>query len=108
MTSKPNNPRAFTLTEVMLSVALVLILLLGVNSVFRMTSDTVGAGQAISTINRDHRAVQATLYRDVKNAVTTEAPCFIIVSQRIPALRRRHHPTLSRTDDDDGPESRRR
>ena len=57
MPRPPNQPRrAFTLIEVMISIALVLILVLGINQVFKLTSDTVGAGQALASKARDYRA----------------------------------------------------
>jgi prepilin-type N-terminal cleavage/methylation domain-containing protein len=52
----------FTLVEVMISVALVLILIIGINQAFKMVTDTVGAGQTLSAIVRDNRAIQPVLY----------------------------------------------
>ncbi len=71
--------RGFTLIELMISIALVLILLLGINTVFSVSSDAIGAGQQLSTMQRDIQAAQATLQEDFRNAVK-DAPLFIIAS----------------------------
>lgn len=81
--------RGFTLIELMVSMALVLILILGVNAVFRLTSDTVNAGMALSAADRDNRAVQPVLYNDMQTAVLEGAPFFIIRSERVAAFRNR-------------------
>jgi prepilin-type N-terminal cleavage/methylation domain-containing protein len=77
-------PRAFTLIELMVSIALVLILILGVNTVFRIATTSIGAGNAISDVTRENRNVQAIIYDDFKNAVvrTPEMPAFVIRSTR--------------------------
>ena len=79
----------FTLVEVMISVALVLILIIGINQAFKMVTDTVGAGQTLSAIVRDNRAVQPVLYGDLRGAVTQNPPAFIIASSRVNAFRNR-------------------
>src|SRR5688572_6673984 len=58
--------RAFTLVELMISVVLVLLLILGINQVFRITADAVGAGQSMSSIVRDNRAAHVSFYSDLK------------------------------------------
>ena len=63
--------RAFTLVELMISIALVLVIILGVNAIFKMASDTVNAGQALSGANRDNRAIQSVIYQDFQSAVET-------------------------------------
>lgn len=78
--------RAFTLVELMVAVALVLLLILGINEVFRLTSQTVGAGQSLSTALRDQRAVRSILSEDFNN-VAPDAPAFIITNQAITAFR---------------------
>jgi type II secretory pathway pseudopilin PulG len=80
---------AFTLVEVMISVALVLFLIIGVNQVFKMTADTVGAGQRMSANVRDNRAAQGVLFNDLNNAVTQSPPIFWIASSRTSAFRNR-------------------
>jgi len=89
----PNS--AFTLVELMISMVLVLLLILGINRVFQMTSDAVGAGAAQSDIVRGNRAAQASINNDFRVAVSPQAsnkpngdaPFFIIRSQREPAFR---------------------
>jgi prepilin-type N-terminal cleavage/methylation domain-containing protein len=68
---------AFTLVELMISIALVLLLLVGVNQVFRLTGETVGAGQALSAASRDIRSAQATINEDFRN-LATDGPIFMI------------------------------
>jgi type II secretory pathway pseudopilin PulG len=76
----------FTLVEVMISVALVLFLIIGVNQVFKMTTDTVGAGQVLSLNIRDARAAQEVLQTDLAAGVQKQ-PMFIIASSRVSAFR---------------------
>lgn len=70
----------FTLIEVMISVALVLLLMYGVSQVFKLTGDAVGANQAVSKIIRDHRAAAATLAEDFRNCAA-DSPLFLISSR---------------------------
>jgi prepilin-type N-terminal cleavage/methylation domain-containing protein len=72
--------RGFTLIEVMISVALVLLLMYGVSQVFKMSGDAVGANQAVSKIIRDHRAAAATLADDFRNCAQ-DSPLFLISSR---------------------------
>ena len=58
------RPRGFTLIELMISIALVVVLILGVNQVFQATSQAVGTGEAINSALRDGRAVQSTIAAD--------------------------------------------
>jgi prepilin-type N-terminal cleavage/methylation domain-containing protein len=81
--------RGFTLIELMVSVAMVLILILGVNAIFRMASDTVGAGQALAGADRENRAAQAVLYDDFRNAVIADGPFLLIRSEVAWAFRNR-------------------
>jgi prepilin-type N-terminal cleavage/methylation domain-containing protein len=69
---------AFTLIELMVSMALVVILLLGINQVFKMSSDVVGAGLKTLEINRESRVLNI-LRDDIRN-VPKDAPLFIIHS----------------------------
>jgi prepilin-type N-terminal cleavage/methylation domain-containing protein len=59
----PGRP-AFTLVELMISIALVALLILGVNQVFLYTSQAIGAGQAIGDAVRSSRSVQTVLAND--------------------------------------------
>jgi type II secretory pathway pseudopilin PulG len=80
---------AFTLVELLVAISLTLILLLGINQVFKMTTDTVGAGQALNAASRDLRGAQSVFFNDLHGAVTSNAPAFIIYSQQTTAFRNR-------------------
>jgi prepilin-type N-terminal cleavage/methylation domain-containing protein len=56
--------RAFTLVELMISIALALLLILGVNQIFKYTTQAVGAGQAINADIQASRAAQTTMSTD--------------------------------------------
>ena len=73
----------FTLLELMISIALVLILLLGVNYVFRTAVDSIGAGEQIIQFTQDSRTASRELLSDFNN-VAPDPPCFIIASQIVP------------------------
>ncbi len=79
--------RGFTLVELMISIAIALVLIVGVNQVFRIAAQTVGAGQALSAITRDERVAHFTFTNDIHNTVSTNTPAFIISSQRVGAFR---------------------
>src|SRR5687768_10330987 len=86
------TPRArrvgFTLLELLISIALVLVLILGVNTVFSMTTQTVGAGNALGSAYRMNQNVHGVIYHDFKSMlVGQEAPCFVITMQRRSAFR---------------------
>jgi len=76
---------AFTLIELMIAVALMLIMMISINQIFRTTGETVGAGNALSTIMRDRRAAFSAMADDF-NSVTADGPCFIIRSSVVPAF----------------------
>ncbi len=63
------NSSAFTLIELMISIALVLILILGVNQIFTYTTQAVGAGQALNAAIRDSRSAQAQFDSDLSGIV---------------------------------------
>ena len=79
---------AFTLIELMISIALVVILILGVNQVFQSTLQAVGAGQAFVASVRDGRAAQTTFGADL-NGAANDGPFFIIHSAGTYAFRNR-------------------
>jgi prepilin-type N-terminal cleavage/methylation domain-containing protein len=84
----PHHRHGFTLLELMISIALVLILILGVNTVFSLTSQTVAAGNALGTIHRANAAVNGTIYQDFKSMVIgNDMPCLVILNQRRTAFR---------------------
>jgi prepilin-type N-terminal cleavage/methylation domain-containing protein len=79
----------FTLVEILISVALVLLLILGVNEVFRLTSRAVGAGQQLSEINRNARNAQSIIYNDLTHADVINGPFLFIKSETSVAFRNR-------------------
>jgi prepilin-type N-terminal cleavage/methylation domain-containing protein len=82
----------FTLIELMISIALVLVLILGVNQVFQYTTQAVGAGEAINSAIRGSRAAEATFAGDLGNMVSpgsgpTDSASLIIASMQAYAYR---------------------
>jgi prepilin-type N-terminal cleavage/methylation domain-containing protein len=87
MTSTRPTSRGFTLVELMISIAIALILILGVSRVFSYSTDAVGAGQALVNVSRDARAAAAVFARDLSGAVLNGSPCIILNSQQVYAFR---------------------
>jgi prepilin-type N-terminal cleavage/methylation domain-containing protein len=83
---RPQRRSAFTLIELLISVAIALVLVLGVNQVFKIAAQTVGTGQAFSGVTRDERVAHFSVYTDVHNALTTAQPALVISSQGIVAF----------------------
>lgn len=81
--------QAFTLVEVLISIALVLVIILGVNQVFGLTSRTIGGANAMSTIVRDARNAQTIITRDISNAEIDRAPFMYLRSEVMLAFRDR-------------------
>lgn len=88
----------FTLVELMISIVLVLVIIIGVNEVFSLTSRTVGAGQALNAIQRDNRTTLQTLRDDFQALAMNDGPFFLIRSEARPAFRN----VADRTGDVDG------
>lgn len=80
--------RGFTLLEVMVSIAMVLMLILGINQVFSLTSQTVAAGNVLNEAYRYNRSVQSIMLDDLRSMVP-DAPALVIRSQRVYAFRNR-------------------
>ncbi len=81
---------AFTLVELMVSILLVLVLMLGVSQVFKTISGTVSAGSAVSDNTRVARAAQSVFAKDFSHVVSSkDAPFFTIKSAVRPAYRNR-------------------
>jgi prepilin-type N-terminal cleavage/methylation domain-containing protein len=79
--------QAFTLVELLVSIALAVLLIAGVNEVFRLTTRTVSASNALSDVIRDNRGFQGALAADTHAAMIEDAPFFIIRSERVYAYR---------------------
>lgn len=77
---------AFTLVEVMVSIAVALLLLLGVNQVFHATALTTGVGLALSTSQQMSRTVKSTLQSDLKNGAW-DTGMLIIRNEQVYAYR---------------------
>src|SRR5258706_1808022 len=75
----PRRRPAFTLVELMISIAMVVILMVGIHQIFKMTSDTVGMGQQLGAFSRDNRSVQGIFHDDYQRLMK-DAPLFIIRS----------------------------
>lgn len=73
----------------MISIALVLLLMIGINQVFKVTGEAVGTAQVISTTYRDTRAAQAVINDDFAAAMGDTAPCMLLLSRTQPAFRNR-------------------
>jgi prepilin-type N-terminal cleavage/methylation domain-containing protein len=82
--------RGFTLIELMISIALILLLMLGINQVFKVTGEAVGASQALSAGVRDARSAQSILSEDFNGAVGDLSPCMLLLSRTQPAFRNRN------------------
>lgn len=98
-TQKLTRARAFTLVELMVAIALVLVLMVGVSKVFKITTDTVSANQGISDNTRNARAAQAVLARDIGANASADAPCMLLFSHPQAAFRNRTDQAADRDGD---------
>jgi hypothetical protein len=73
------RPSAFTIIELMISIAMVVILMVGIHQIFKMTSDTVGMGNHLADDARSNRSVQA-IFNDDYQRLLKNAPLFILRS----------------------------
>ena len=82
--------RGFTLVELMISIALSLLLILGVNALFKISAKTVGTGMASSVMSRDLRGAQTLMDHDFSDLYQTpfdEQPAIIMQSMNQVAFR---------------------
>jgi prepilin-type N-terminal cleavage/methylation domain-containing protein len=86
--TKHQRNDAFTLVELMICLAMLLILLVAIGQVFRITSRTVGTGQALGAAARESRAAQAIFADDLRMAAS-DSPCIVLQSTRVSAYRDR-------------------
>src|SRR5438093_9277374 len=75
----PRPRSAFTIIELMISIAMVVILMVGIHQVFKMSSDTVGVGNALADNARANRSVQQ-IFRDDVQRLVKNAPLTILRS----------------------------
>ncbi len=73
---------AFTLIEVMVSIAVALILLLGVNQVFKASSELAGSGQALSHDQQLSHTVKQVITNDLKRGAWDSGVLAIRCEQR--------------------------
>ncbi|HEX8323469.1 MAG TPA: prepilin-type N-terminal cleavage/methylation domain-containing protein, partial [Tepidisphaeraceae bacterium] len=74
--------RGFSLLELIISVALVLVLMLAITKIFSITSATIGASQGIAAATRDARAAQAVFAKDI-GAMASDSP-FVWIRYQAP------------------------
>jgi type II secretory pathway pseudopilin PulG len=90
MISRAKRTAAFTIVELIVSIGLVLILMLGVSTVFKTISSTVAAGSSISDNTRVARAAQAVFANDFVHAVADKSAPFLTIHSSVrPAYRNR-------------------
>jgi prepilin-type N-terminal cleavage/methylation domain-containing protein len=73
----------FTLIEVMISVAIVLVLMLGINYVFSTSAKTISIGMAATGVNREIRGARKVFEKDFANAVSAEEMPALIIHNEI-------------------------
>lgn len=79
---------AFTLIELMVSIALALLLVLGINAVFKLSADAVGTGMQMGEITRQFRVAQKMFESDFQYmANASQNPGLIITSYNQPAFK---------------------
>jgi len=61
----------------MISIALMLVLMIGINQVFKATGQAIGAGNAVASIARDARESSTNIFDDL-NHVSPDCPMFFI------------------------------
>lgn len=80
----------FTLVEVMISIAIALILILGISQIFGLAQRTTGAGAAVLSTSESNRGALSTLTTDFRMMTNgTDSPALIIVSYPVAAFRNR-------------------
>ncbi len=80
--------RGFTLVELMISIAISLLLVAGINAIFRTTAATIGSGQSTLQATRDLRNAFDTLNSDIGGMLDSGSlPYLLIYNQNQPAFR---------------------
>jgi len=81
---------AFTLVEVMISIAIALVLILGISQIFSLAQQATGAGNAVLASSEADRGVMPTLTQDFRTMVDgVNAPAIAFSSCAISAFRNR-------------------
>lgn len=85
-----NRCRGFTLVEVMISIAIALVLILGISQIFSLAQRTTGAGAQVLSAAETSRGIQAMFQSDVESIDdTSDAPGIAIISYPEAAFRNR-------------------
>ena len=69
MTPASRKNHAFTLVELMISLGIALLLIYGINLIFRAVTDTIKTGNALSNATRRMRAIDSALTNDFEGQV---------------------------------------
>ena len=79
----------FTLVEVLVSIAIALLLIVGIGQVFSLAQRTSGAGTTLVKLNGIQRSIQVVLDQDFHGIVTdpSDSPGMVIASYSVPAFR---------------------
>ena len=64
MIPRNSDRRAFTLTEIMIALAMTALLLVGISRIFAITTTTISSGQALAKAMRSQKAIQTSLSGD--------------------------------------------
>ena len=85
-----NHKSAFTLVEVMISIVIALLLVVGISQIFSIAQRTTGAGTQVLAAVETNRGIQATLKDDFLGLVNgDDSPGLVIISQSVPTFRNR-------------------
>jgi prepilin-type N-terminal cleavage/methylation domain-containing protein len=89
--------RGFTLLEMLVTIALVVVLMLAVTQIFSIASQTISGGQALGSAVRDAQSAQPVFARDFAS-VAPDAACVNIYMGRLGAFRNREDMESNRGD----------
>src|ERR1035437_9177095 len=86
-----HRPGGFTLVELLVSIALMVMLILGINMVFTSAGKTVGTGLAVSEATRGFRSAYTTIRNDIERDSANTVGMLpltnnILYTNRTPAL----------------------
>src|SRR5947209_5506644 len=89
MHKAPHNS-AFTIVEVLISIAIALLLILGINQVFSIAQQTSGAGTTALAATENARGAAAIFQHDLDGIVSgSDSPGIMIISEPVYAFRNR-------------------
>lgn len=87
-TGRATAPRAFTLVEVLISIAIALLLIIAISQIFGIAQRTTGTGQALLGAAQSNRGLQGVFARDIRAMVpVSDTPAFVIASYSVAAFR---------------------